>query len=177
MLRVQRSHCPSVATSSRGRGGGAARTLLHSLIFTAALQADDLCGLALSVLLDEVDWVASVSSSAVVSVYSSDLVVTLSFNGYSFATGRLVNQVAVRSVTARTLLSPPVIKASTTPIFDVVRGVSSCISTTSPVLTVWWVLPVALWTSLKEVRYLWCQRFWKLWSMVASSFALPQISP
>ena len=138
-------HCSGVATSSQQ----AERTLAHSFIFTVALWADDRCGRALVNdvgvgLADDSVLVLSTSSwwLCIFSVFSC--AVTLSSKGYSLVTGRLVSPVAVRSFTARTIPSHPVIRSSITPIFQVVRGVSSWISTTSPVLTDVLLLPVAL---------------------------------
>ena len=77
-----------------------------------------------------------------------------SSNGYSFAIGRFViSPPAVRSSTARTSPSFPVMSPWITPNFQRTRGLSSWICTTSPTFTVWLLRPWARWNSRKPVRY------------------------
>ena len=87
------------------------------------------------------------------------------FNGTSLMIGLFVLPVAVRIFAALTSPSFPLINFSITAIFQVIRGVSSCTSTTSPTLIVWSFLPVAWWNSLREVKYSSFHRRRKCWGL------------
>ena len=66
---------------------------------------------------------------------SADDISAVTSKGYSFVIGRFVSPVLVRITAVLTKLSPPVIKPLMTANLQLILGLSSCISTTSPTLT------------------------------------------
>ena len=87
--------------------------------------------------------------------------------------GWFVLPVVVRMFAERIIPSLPLLTDSITAILQLIRGVLSWISSTSPVFTCWLLVPLALYASLKVVRYTLFQWLWKCLIIFSLLLALP----